>query len=251
MSSPTDWWRTFFTGVALDVWRAAVTPQQTKAEADFIQRTLKVPPRGKILDVPCGNGRLALELASRGFRTTGVDLALPFVEEGQARAAKEDLPAVLEQRDMRELPWSSRFDGAFCCGNSFGYLDDKGNADFLLAVSRALKPGAYFLIEFGTLAESILPTFQERRWYQLGDIYLLIYNCYDLASSRLETEYTFIRKGQVEKRQGNQRVYTYRELCQLLGEAGFTDCAAYGYPEGEPYKLGLPRVWMVARKREK
>src|SRR5262249_53622725 len=138
MSTPSDWWQTFFTGVALDLWRAAVTPEQTKAETDYIQRTLKVPPRGKILDVPCGNGRLALELASRGFRTTGVDIALPYVEEGRARAAKEDLPAVLENRDMRDLPWSNEFDGAFCCGNSFGYLDDEGNAAFLKAVSRAL-----------------------------------------------------------------------------------------------------------------
>jgi hypothetical protein len=35
---------------------------------------------------------------------------------------------------MRDLPWSERFDGAFCAGNSFGYLDDEGNAAFLCAV---------------------------------------------------------------------------------------------------------------------
>jgi SAM-dependent methyltransferase len=249
MSSPSDWWRTFFTGVVLDTWRAAVTPQQTKAEADFLQRILKVPPRGQILDVPCGNGRLALELASRGFRTTGVDLALPFIEEGKTRAAREGLSAELQQRDMRDLPWTNQFDGAFCCGNSFGYLDDEGNAAFLQAVCRTLKPKASFLIQFGTLAESILPTFQERRWYQMGEIYFLVYNRYDPARGRLETEYTFIREGRVEKRQGSQRVYTYRELCQLLGEAGFTDCEGFDYSGGEPFKLGSPGVSLVARKR--
>jgi hypothetical protein len=39
---------------------------------------------------------------------------------------------------MRDLLWRSRFDGAFCFGNSFGYLDDEGNAAFLRAVAAAL-----------------------------------------------------------------------------------------------------------------
>ena len=38
-----------------------------------------------------------------------------------------------------------RFDGAFCVGNSFGYLDDEGNAAFLRAVRAALKPGGRFI----------------------------------------------------------------------------------------------------------
>ena len=32
---------------------------------------------------------------------------------------------------MRDLPGRNEFDAAFCFGNSFGYLDDDGNAEFL------------------------------------------------------------------------------------------------------------------------
>ena len=58
---------------------------------------------------------------------------------------------------MRDLPWPQRFDGVFCFGNSFAYLDDQGNADYLANVARALKPSGRFVLETGIVAESFLP----------------------------------------------------------------------------------------------
>jgi SAM-dependent methyltransferase len=249
MGTPADWWKTFFSGVTLDFWSAATTPEQARAEADFIQRTLRVHPPARVLDVPCGNGRLALEMARRGYRMTGVDLAEAYVREATARAAEERLPAVFEQRDMRDLPWPGEFEGAFCFGNSLGYLDDQGNTAFLEAVARALRPGARFLLDYGAAAESLLPNYQERRWYEAGGIYLLIHNRYDHVHSRIDTAYTFVRDGRVEKRPSTQRVYTYRELCALLAGAGFGECEGYASPAGEPYQLGAHRLLLVTRKR--
>jgi hypothetical protein len=40
----------------------------------------------------------------------------------------------------------------------------------------------------------------------------------------------------------------YRELCQLLVEAGFADCEGYSSLDREPVQLGK-RVFMVATKR--
>jgi SAM-dependent methyltransferase len=45
-------------------------------------------------------------------------------------------------RLREDLPWPARFDGAFCFGNSLGYLDDQGNEAFLNAVVAVLKPGS-------------------------------------------------------------------------------------------------------------
>ena len=64
---------------------------------------------------------------------------------------------------MRDLPWTAEFDGAFCFGNSFGYLDDEANADFLKAVSQTLKPGCRFIVDAPAVAECILPNFQPNR----------------------------------------------------------------------------------------
>jgi SAM-dependent methyltransferase len=248
MNAAAHWWKTFFQGVPLDLWRGAVTPEMNRAEADFLLRVLKLPPGGKVLDAPCGFGRLTLELARRGYHVSGVDIAEPYIAEAKTAAANERLSAEFTHGDMRNLPPSPTFDGAFCMGNSFGYLDDEGTLAFVNAVARALKPGGGFVIETGTAAESLLPTFLARRWYKVGDILMLIDNRYDHAAGRLETEYTFVRDGVSDTRLGSQRVYTYRELSELVRHAGFCDVEGYGSTAGEPYKLGAPRLLLVARK---
>lgn len=248
MSKQPEWWENFFTGLSLDLWRAAVTEEQTRAEADFIARHLRLAPESKILDVPCGAGRHSIELASRGFHLRGVDIAEDFVKEAQAKAAERNVDFTCEQREMRDLPWHEEFDGAYSFGNSFGYLTDEGNEEFLRAVSRALKPGARFLIETGTTAESILPHLEEHRRYDFGDITMLIDNSYDHVSGRLNTNYTFTRGDREEKRASSHRIYTYNELCRLLQAAGFEHCEGYSSLGDEPFKLGTQRLYMATMK---
>src|ERR1044072_6185299 len=143
----TNWWENFFHGVALDFWRAAISDEQTHAEADFINHELQLPVGSAILDVPCGNGRLAIELAAFGFDLTAVDIATEFVAEAKANSAARNVAVDWQNLDMRKLDWTNKFDGAFCFGNSFGYLEDDENAAFLIAVSRALKSGARFILD--------------------------------------------------------------------------------------------------------
>jgi SAM-dependent methyltransferase len=244
----TDWWQTFFSGVALDLWRGAVPPEQTRAEADYLQRALEVSGGGRILDVPCGTGRLALELASRGYRTTGVDIAEPYVRSAAEQAKQQNLSAEFHHRDMRELPWSDEFDAAFCFGNSFGYMDDDSNAAFLTTVARCLKRGARFVLDTGFVTECLLPAFQEKRWYKIGNIYFLSQAKYDFARSRIETEYTFICNGQVEVKPTSSRVHTVRELRELFTQAGLTDLQAASGLQGEELKLGAPRLLLTGTK---
>jgi SAM-dependent methyltransferase len=244
----TDWWRTFFSGLVLDMWRSIIPPEQTRAEADFLERVLEVPDNGRILDVPSGTGRLTLELASRGYRTTGVDIAEPYVRDAAAQAKQQDLPAELHHRDMRELPWLSEFDAAFCFGNSFGYMDDESNAGFMRSVARCLKPGARFVLDTGFVAECLLPAFHQTRWLKIGDIYFMSQAKYDCARSRIETEYTFIRGSQVEVKPTTSRIYTYRELYTLMTEAGFGELQPSGGLQGEEFKLGASRLVLTATK---
>jgi SAM-dependent methyltransferase len=196
----TSWWEHFFEGAAVDLWLRAMPAEHTEREADFIARTLAAPAGGELLDVPCGGGRLSLALDRRGYRLTGVDWSTEF----------------------RDLPWRGRFDGAFCFGNSFGYLDDEGNAAFLRAVAAALKPGARFILETPMVLENLLGHIQERAWWQVEDMRLLVVNKYDAATQRLDTEYTFLSDGRLDVKTGSHRAFTFRELVDLIRGAGFS-----------------------------
>jgi len=245
---PAEWWQGFFSGLWLDVQRR-FRAERTPAEADFIERVLQLRPQAQVLDVPCGEGRLSLELASRGYRLTGVDITPAVLEDARSKAAERNLQITWEQRDMRDLPWEGRFDGAFCFWGSFGYFDDAGNAQFLRAVARAPRPGARFVIDLPNLAEALLPRMREHDWWQVGDTLILEDRRYDHVRGCIAVEWTFVQDGKVEKKPSSMRVYTYREMCRLLEEAGFAQCEAYSSLDGEPFQLGK-RVYLVATKRE-
>jgi SAM-dependent methyltransferase len=216
----SNWWEHFFEGAPVDLWLQAVSPEHTAREADALVRALDLPAGAELLDVPCGGGRLSSALAARGYRMTGVDWSHEFL--AHARSSDTGRDVTWERRDMRDLPWPARFDGAFCFGNSFGYLDDEGNEAFLRAVAAALKPGARFVLETPMVLESMLGWIQERPWWQVGSMRLLVVNRYDPVRGRLDIEYTHVSNGEVDTRYGSHRAYTYRQLVELIEGAGFT-----------------------------
>jgi hypothetical protein len=134
-------------------------------------------------------------------------------------------------------------------GNSLGGLEDDDLAAFLKAVSRALKPGGRFVVDTGVVAESVLPHFKERGWWQVGDILFLVHNRYDPVEGKLNMDFTFVRDGRVEHKSGFNRVHTYREFCRLVEEAGFQELEGFGSLAQEPYRLGSDRLLLVAMKR--
>ena len=108
---------------------------------DFIERELALPPRARILDVPCGSGRHALTLAARGHRVTGVDISTEALGYARRAAAAAGVDVEFVESDMRQVRRGGAFDAAVCLGNSFGYLDRFGGPDgapYELAAERLL-----------------------------------------------------------------------------------------------------------------
>ena len=214
-----------------------------------MQQALGLPLNSKILDVPCGGGRISLEIASRGYRVTGVDISEPLLEVARHKADAQRLAINWERRDMRDLPWLGEFDGAVCFWSSFGYFDEPGNADFLSAVHNALKPGARFLLDT-PLLETRLPEIEAepRVWWRTGNLFALEERRFDHENSRVESEWTFLHDGQIEKKSLSFRLYTYRELRSLLEQAGFGNHLAFGTLDLEPFTLSSTWLYLVTSK---
>jgi len=239
-----EWWQTFFSGLWLKAQPNARTSEETRAEADFIERSLGLGPGMRVLDVPCGEGRLSLELASRGHRVTGVDITPHFLRLARARAAQAGVRVVWRRADMRDLPWRLKFDAAFCFWGSFGYFDDAGNAKFLKSVATSLRRGGTFLLET-MVAETLLPRFQEQGWTRFGDVLVLEERSFDHVEGRLVSNYTLIGKGVIERKSISMRIYAYREVCSMFKDAGLHDLQSYGSLAGGPFRLGSRRLYLI------
>ncbi len=248
MSATQGWWNDFFSGLAVDFWRQAVPPELTEAEAVFLARHLGVGPSSRLLDVPCGDGRLAIELSARGFRLAAVDISTQFLEHAGRESSSRGLDIEWRHADMRDLPPFCDFDGAFCFGNSFGYFGDAGDLEFLNSVHDSLRPGARFAIDVHMIAEVLFPQFETEFDYEAGDIQLLLSNRYEPTEGCVYTDYTFTRGDTIERRSNVHRVYTCRQVLEMLAEAGFADPVIFGGLEGEPFVIGSSRLVVVVTR---
>jgi SAM-dependent methyltransferase len=242
-----NWQANFFHGIALDFWRRAISPEQTRAEVDFLEKALQPVPNAQLLDVPCGNGRHALELAKRGYSLTGIDSSEEFVIEAQAASSA----AKFMLGDMCSLPAlvpAQSFDGVYCAGNSFAYLDSKAARKFLGDVAAVLKSGGRFVMDTGMAAEAILPTLGAGRTHRIGDMMVVSENRYHPAESRLDIDYTFIRDGRMDTRPSVSYCFTTGEICRMQAEAGLEVVELRDWYSERPFQLGARGLVVISRK---
>jgi len=246
--SEVDWFEKFFSGCALEMWRQAIAPAVTEEEVSFLEESLELEENFSVLDLPCGNGRLALPLAKAGYKITGLDFCEEYITEAKQTAAKENCKIRYLKADLRDFSIDQKFNGAFCMGNSFGYFDRQGTASFFHNVAGSLNVGAKFAIDSSMVAECFLTNAGVREWVKVGDMYMLIENQYDAIRGLVETEYTFILKNKEEKRQAVHWIYTIKEVCFMLEQAGFSILELYGTAGFEQFELGAERMLLVAEK---
>lgn len=243
-----EWWDGFFEGSWQDVQLGWWTEEENRAATDKIERAMELQGPVRILDVPCGDGRISLELAARGHDVIGVDITERFLAEAGRKAEERGLSVRWERRDMRDLTFESEFDAALNFGGSFGYFDEEGNARVAAGVYRALRPGGRFLIDMPT-PETVFPDFRERFWRTVGEVLVLTENRYDHEAGRIDADWTVVAPdGRRETRHSSIRLYTYYGLTGALRAAGFEHFQGFDGKDLQPFALGGSRLMLVATK---
>ncbi len=113
--------------------------------ADFINN-LKPPAGSFMLDIACGKGRHSIQLASKGFDVTGIDLSEDSIAEAK-NFENERLHFFLH--DMRLPFWINYFDYGFNFFTSFGYFNTRREHDnSIRTIAQSLKPNGIFVIDY-------------------------------------------------------------------------------------------------------
>ncbi len=110
-----------------------------EAGADAFAAQVSLPAGARVLDVACGSGNVAIPLARRGYKVTGVDIAPNLLEQARERAATEKLDVPFDEGDAEQLPYADgSFDGAV---TMFGAMFAPRPEIVAAELARVLKPG--------------------------------------------------------------------------------------------------------------
>jgi len=239
----TDWQEKLFVERAdLSVRIMNLRWPYTEGAVDGIVRILEEHgiTGGSVLDLCCGNGRISVHLARRGFRATGVDFSRPYLEDARRNAERlgvSDATRFVEG-DVRDLAGVLRdqgepFDAVVSAWTSIGYTTVEDDLSTFRQARQLSREGSLLFI---------IDTQHEGRAAQLGsgsstleldDMVMLEKTTYDPITARRDTTWTFYRRRgrdleYVDELNYNIHIYSLPELSRLLSEAGWNVEACYG-----------------------
>jgi SAM-dependent methyltransferase len=198
-----------------------LTPQATQMEALFVMDSLGVAPGSQVLDVGCGYGRHAMELAARGYHVVGLDSSLPLLLRGADEAQRRGLTINFVHGDMRDMAFDSQFDGAYCLFSTFGYFDDETNKKAASNICRALKPGARCVFEILN-RDYIIADLPLRVWWEGDGCVVLEEVDFNYFSSRIVSNRSVVfDDGRQLEQEISIRSFGLHELGKLLHSVGF------------------------------
>jgi SAM-dependent methyltransferase len=243
------WWEELFNE---DFSRALVrlTEQQIEQEVTFIEESLGVAPGAVVLDLGCGSGEHAVELASRGYGVVGYDLSLHQLALAQETAQERDQKLNFIQGDMREIAFEEVFDGIYCWNTTFGYFEEEKNVAVVERMFQALKPGGTLLIDvinrdFAAMDQPSSVWFEGDSCVCMDDMSI------DFLTSRMRVKRSLILDdGRTRECTYSVRLYSLHELGKILHGAGFRVTEASGHPTTPGVFLGQssPRIIILAQK---
>jgi SAM-dependent methyltransferase len=218
-----------------------------EAAADLVWRLLELRPGMDVLDLACGHGELANRLAARGCRVTGLDSSAVFLDRARAEAAAAGISVDYVAGDMRQLPWTDRFDRVINWSTAFGYFDDTTNRAVLDGIAGSLRPGGRLAMDLDNLT-SFLASYCPSRVVAAranGDMLVDRYHL-DALTGRFEAERTVIRGGRARRMRFVKRLFGFPELRDWLLAAGFAEVTGFG-EDAQPLTADHKRMIVAAR----
>ncbi|WP_233185657.1 bifunctional 2-polyprenyl-6-hydroxyphenol methylase/3-demethylubiquinol 3-O-methyltransferase UbiG [Thermotoga sp. SG1] len=210
----------------------------------------------KVLDVACGEGTFAVEIAKQGFEVVGIDLSPEMLKFAVERTERENVPVVFLEMDMKNLNFQEEFDIVTCWFDSLNYLLDYDDLKKTFkGVWNALKPGGYFLFDMNTIYGLFMAS-------QEGPVYIQqdssnVFEVQDIEFDLEDSIATFYVTV-FERKEGNfwerfdeihrERGYKIKEIASALREAGFIFSFYDDLLNKSPVSDYSRRLWCVARK---
>jgi len=211
-----------------------------QAEAEGIAKVLSKHgiSKGRILDLMCGNGRIAIHLAKLGYEVVGIDFSPIYIEDAKKKAIEHGTESKTKfiHGDIRNLDAllkdEAPFDAVVNVWTSIGYYDEKTDEEVFRKAAKLSREGAILVIASTGSRDFILKRFMPRTIEECGDLIVISENKFDAFTSRLKSIWRFYtRKNNdliyLDELKLDLRLYSIHELYSLLKRAGWTIIETY------------------------
>jgi 2-polyprenyl-3-methyl-5-hydroxy-6-metoxy-1,4-benzoquinol methylase len=248
------WYQELFDNYAESYDRESFT-QGTPGEVDFIEKEIGHDRKIRVIDIGCGTGRHAIELAGRGYRVTGIDLSESQLKKAKEKAARAGVGVEFVRMDAVRLNFHCEFDLALIlCEGAFPLMEtDEMNFAVLQNASDALKPKGKLIL---TTLNGLYPLTNSVKDFldaHPGGVSTKA-GTFDLMTFRnFSTVEVKDDDGRMKKLECSERYYVPSEITWLMKTAGFRRVDIFGCPlgafsRGNPLTAGDFEMLVVAEK---
>jgi len=237
------WWQAFFDEEYVAISEVVHPPAVTAAQVDGLWDLLGLARGARVLDAPCGYGRLSRPLADRGAIVIGVDQSEALLSHARAQRGPhgEDRLRYL-CADLREPLTDVRAEVALCVFSSLGYGTDQDDLDILLTLRAAVAPSGRVFIETihrdvmaARLAQHRVPASKNADGVSVTE-----HSHFDPIGGRVETTWHWSGPAGSGTKTATVRVYAVTELLELARRAGLTLISAHAGCSPDPFEARGP-----------
>lgn len=224
-----QWYEDLFDNYAETYDREPFT-KGTIDEVTFIENEIQSDRSKTILDVGCGTGRHAIELAKRGYSVTGIDLSESQLERARHKAERANVNITFLCRDARNFDLDSSFDLVIMlCEGAFSLMEtDEMNFDILNQAASHLNAGGKFIF---TTLNALYPLYHSVKDFINNNTSGAesMDNTFDLMTFRDRSTISIVDDfGNQKQLDCDERYYAPSEITWMLKSLGFKRIDIFG-----------------------
>ena len=118
--------------------------------------------RGRVLELACGTGRIAIPLAEHGLEVTGIDYSEPMLSLARSKADGRQVKVEWIRDDIRRFDTGRQYGSVLLLHNALWHLHDL--EECIRCVRRHIAPGGYFILDVFVPGLEILNRDPSRRY---------------------------------------------------------------------------------------
>lgn len=234
-----------FTKEYVEMYDAMYASKDYEAESSWLNQVLgrnRIQPPARVLDVGCGTGRHAVQIASSGYQVTGVDRSNDMLDVARSRATELSVDIRFVHANVQDFMIDETFDAAVMLFSVIGYLGP--NEDLTKGLSnirRHLRGGGLLVFDYwyGPAVLNLRPGPRFREDHVSGESFLRYSSgtidhenqmvSIDVSVWRIAGDHVI---GRARERH-EMRYFFPQELVLLLKETGFVLSENRSFPSVE------------------